>query len=212
MTDPTDLGEIIVTGQRRQFGALHFPTNDNNWFPEEPDGGGGGMEIQLNPCAHPATRVIWNADAAAAAAVDAFVAKSHAVGDGGSLSNREFGANLVRDASGGVSVTSVDAGDPIQNGVVPSVTITGAATYLNWMGDIHNHPSGIGMPSAAEWAAFTARIDAIVAAYPERSIDMAYAAAYIVVGTPPNHQIFAFTRNSDPNQPGEEVNPDAQPC
>lgn len=220
MPDPYELPGITVVGQRRQPGG-GFPS-----------GGGGGAnnpggptqielnpadpppepETQSNPCEDPVGKLIWNADAAAAAAIAAFVARSNALGDGGSLTNREYGANLVRSTSGGVTITSVDHGDPIQPGVTPSVTITGAATYLNWMGDIHNHPSGDGRPSAGEWQTFIARVDAIVANHPERAAEMAHASAYIVVGTPPNQKIYAYNRNSDPDSLGQEVNPDAQPC
>lgn len=220
MSDPTDLGEIVVTGQRRR-GPGAFPIiskgNDSGGTVqqeevEEGGSGGGGFEIENDPCSDPTSKVVWNADAAAVAAVAAFIAKSQAVGDNGLLSNREFGTNLVRDAAGGVTSTYVDAGPALQNGVIPSVTITGPATLQNWMGDVHNHPSGIGMPSAGEWYAFQQRVADIISAYPQRAAEMAHAALYIVVGSPPNHQIFAFKRSDDPNQPGQEVNPAAQSC
>lgn len=218
MTDTTTLPDVVVTGQRLQPSAMYFPTKGNNppgvhqqeVTPEDGTGGGGGW--QPDPCSDPVSKVIWNADAAAAAAVAAFVAKSHAVGDNGSLTNREFGANLLRDASGNVTLTYVDAGSPVQPGVIPGVSITSGWTNTNWIGDIHNHPSGIGMPSAGEWYAFQQRVADIISAQPSRAAEMANAAIYIVVGNPPNTQVFAFKRSSDPNQPGELVNPNGQPC
>ncbi|WP_332657888.1 hypothetical protein [Brevundimonas sp.] len=224
MTDqsPTDLGTVWVTGQRRQ---------SNGTFPSRGGGGGGSAggpvqreleeeepeepQGQIDPCADPETARIWSADAAAARAVAALAAKAASLNDGSNLSNREFGANLYLGAAGQVELTEIDVGPEAVVGEVPEVEILPhGTTYQNWMGDIHNHPSGDGRLSANERNQFNARIDRMLRDLPWRTEALALA-AYVVVldpSSPHGYRIFAHTRHTDADQLGKEVNPDAQPC
>lgn len=120
MTDqqPTPVDDIIVVGQRRRPGGS---------FPPASGGGGGGLgeggveQDELDPdgqpsggasdpCANPDTAVPWNADAAAAAAVAAFLQAAAQLGGadapGGtpSLANREFGVGLASGNPTGIFV------------------------------------------------------------------------------------------------------------
>ncbi len=225
MTDT--LPDVVVTGQRRK---------PNGTFPSGPGGGGGGNEPGgvdqweldeegdpppppegdgSHPCDDPVQRKIWNADAAAAAAVAALAAKAASLNDGSSLSNREFGANLFLNNAAQVESTEVDVGPPAVIGDVPDVEILPhGTTYQNWMGDIHNHPSGDGRLSTNERNLFNARIDRMIRDVPSRT-DALSLAAYVVVldpTSPHGYRIYAHNRHTGEDQLGKEVNPDAQPC
>ena len=218
MPDSTHLGDLPVTGQREPIGGGSFPGTDPR------DQGGIHQEVvtendptspesYFDPCSVPVTKLLWNADAKASAAPSAFANRASQEGDGNTLSKREFGANLIKGANSLVTLGPIGVGPQVQVGYTPTVTIpVGGATLENWMGDIHNHPSGNPLPSDGEWYAFQTRVADIVSAYPERNIEMQYAAMYVVVGDVPNARVYAYTRNSPPGQLGQEVNPDAQPC
>lgn len=214
---PTPVDDIEVKGQRRLPGGV---------FPRPPITGGGGGEEQeeldpdaqpsggSHPCDDPETARIWNADAAAAASVAALLAKAASLGDGSNLSNREFGANLIREMDGRITLTEVSVGPTVTSGQVPNVVIQpGGATLLNWMGDVHNHPSGDGALSDVERDRFIERLDQIAQWHPER--DLSAIAAYVVVidgSSATGYRIYAHTRDTPAGQEGQEVNPLAQPC
>jgi hypothetical protein len=223
MTDPTNPGDIVVYGQRRQSDGT-FPTLGGG----VPGGGAneppGEDQNEItdpeyvpppNPCDHPIASKIWNADARAVAAVAALTAKAASLNDGSNLTNREFGANLFLNSAGGVSLTDVSVGPTPRPGSIPEVTIEpGGTTYLNWMGDIHNHPSGTGLLSQIERDRFDARIASIQSLHPERS-EINYIAAYVVVAdssAPTGYRVYAHTRDKSASDPGQEVNPNAQAC
>lgn len=137
-------------------------------------------------------------------------------GDGSTLGNREFGTNFIRTANGGLATNGISVGNPAQSGSVPNVVLdmTGV-THENWMGDIHNHPSGDGRLSGGEWANFISFVGQVAAVSPGRISELNSLTAYVVVldaSAPDGYRIFAYNRNSPPDQLGAEVNPNAQPC
>lgn len=226
MTDtgpPTNPGNIDVVGQRRTNPLDGFPNRDA-WSGVGEIGGpqgeltgdsDSGGSPGVDPCSVPETRKVWNADAQAAAAVAALVAKADSMNDGSTLSNREFGANLFLNGNGGVSLTSVSVGPTPTGNQIPEVTIEpGGTTYLNWMGDIHNHPSGDSRLSSGEHARFNSRISSIISMHPERA-EMNDVSAYVVVAdssSPTGYKIYAHTAAKSADDPGQEVNPNAQSC
>lgn len=224
MTDAgpvTRVDDIVVTGQRRPAPSAPFPPRTTGGGggeqQDEVDDGGqvGGGPVVQDQCADPAARPVWNADAAAAGAVDVFLARAETLGDGPTLGNREFHAYLVRDANGSVTAVNVEHGDPVAGGVVTNVVTNASGVHSgNWMGDVHNHPSGDGRPSSQEWVDFVNQWSSVRATNPERS-EVMNAAMYIIVqvpGNPPAYRVYAYTISSNPDELGQEVNPDAQPC
>lgn len=222
MTDT--LPDVVVVGQRRQQNGT-FPAASGSGGGVGDDGGIQQDELDPDPedppyspphpCDDPVERKIWNADARAAIAVAELMNKAASLNDGSSLANREFGANLFLDSNGYVDLSDISVGGTPTPGGIPEVTIEpGGTTYLNWMGDIHNHPSGDGRLSADEWARFNDRIDAIQNLHPQRT-EMSAVAAYVVVldaNAPAGYRIYAHRKGDTQNSPGQEVNPDAQPC
>lgn len=152
MTDtnpPTDLGDVVVVGQRRS--EPHQP------FPERPqpvvwDGEYDELPPDLgeapDPCADPATALEWNADAAAAEAKRQFESAAVGLGDDG-LYEREFGAQIYQRPDGIVYLGRVTYGDPMTGTFAFDES---AATHDNLIGEIHSHPAGNTVPSAADWA------------------------------------------------------------
>ncbi|WP_303719142.1 hypothetical protein [Brevundimonas naejangsanensis] len=170
-------------------------------------------EAYHDPCSNALSKLLWNADASVSNALIEFLNRAIQEGDGATLSKREFGANLIKVANDQVNLGVVGVGPQVQPGYTPTVAIpANGATYLNWMGDVHNHPSGDPIPSDDEWYMFQNRVADIIATHPERNAEMQYVAIYIVIGDPPNAKIYAYTRHSFPGQQGQEVNPDAQSC
>lgn len=224
-----DLGTLPVTGQRRSTPAAPFPTTTGtrgptqNDRPEDPDAGGGGGRTPINAqteedkqCKNQRNKRIWNADAATNAAIQSFLNSAVNEGDGATLSNREFGVNLVLGPNDSVAVApDVGIGGLKTPNSTPNVTIpVGGATSGTWMGDVHSHPSGDGRPSPNEFADFVARVNALIAAHPERT-ELANVSMYITIeipGNPPSYQTYAYTKDSNPNVLGKEVNPQAKPC
>jgi hypothetical protein len=229
MTDPTppsELDEVVVTGQRRKTPASPFPGGV---------GGGGGLSGGANqqeleeedglppdgagshPCDDPVQRKIWNADAAAAAAAAALIANAASMNDGSSLSNREFGVNLILGAGGQVQPQpNISVGDPAVPGQITNVDIDMTGVNAgNWMGDVHNHPSGDGRLSNGEWVNFINFVSSISATNPDRLPELAHVSVYVVVldpTSPHGYRVYAYDRDSPPDTLGQEVNPDAQPC
>lgn len=214
MTDTTNLGTVWVVGQRRR---------PNGTFPPASTGGGGGLgedggiqqdEIDpdgsgpdgpaLDPCSNPATALDWNADAAAAEAKRQFEAKAQELGDDG-LYEREFGAQIYQRADGSIYLGPVTYGDPMTGtfGFDES-----GATQGNLVGEIHSHPGGNLVPSAADWA----RLDHW-SGWTGRNFR-----SYVVARDPadPNSEfrirVYDTTSDRDIDAIGPEVNPEATQC
>jgi len=229
MTDPYappfTLPPIDVVGQRRVPGGIFPPASgssgggpgeggihQNELDPDNP----GPDPSPPHPCDNPETALAWNADAAAATAAAALMASAASLNDGSSLANREFGAQLYRGLGNSVRITPVSVGDPAVAGEIPSVGIEWFdANAGNWMGDIHNHPSGDGRLSDGEWANFVNFLSSMSATNPERIYDLANISVYVVVLDPSaanGCRIYAYNRDTPYDTLGQEVNPDAQPC
>ena len=98
-------------------------------------------------------------------------------------------------------------------GQVPGVTIdTTGVTNQNWMGDVHSHPSGNGLPSQTDINGFLDNI--ALAEQAGRNTDNISMCIIVEDNstTPPTRRIYAYNKNSDMNVLGDEVNPDAIPC
>ncbi|MFN4288965.1 MAG: JAB domain-containing protein [Brevundimonas sp.] len=213
---PTTVEGITITGQRRSDSTQPFPVMPppipvmpGDVAVIDPD-----VEPQyVEPCDIPAFRDRWNADAAAASAVEAFLDHAESIGDGRTLSNREFGAFLLRGAGNTIILGNVSHGAPVVPGQVSNVVLdhTGV-TYQNWMGDIHNHPSGDGRPSDEDWRVY----EDFLVAVSKLGIPTHDKFMYVVIQdasvNPPVHRIYVYSEDSDRNEIGEEVNPDASPC
>ena len=217
-TPPTDLGEIVVTGQRRRDSTEPFPERPQivvweGMFDELPPDLG---EPPLDPCADPVARRAWNSDAAAAQAAKDIVAMPASLNDGSTLANREFGTNLLVSPNGSVARPSIpiSVGGPAIPGTIPSVGIDNAGrTDENWMGDIHNHPSGDGRLSDGEWTAFINEISRLNQT--TQRADLAFVSVYVLVldsTAEKGYRIYAYTRDTPYGELGQDVNPDAQPC
>ena len=212
---PTTVEGVTVTGQRRhetQPFPVMPPAVPVPLFPENSATIGPDTEYEyLEPCDIGAFRDKWNSDAAGASAIDAFLDHSQSIGDSGSLANREFGAAVVRTAGNNVGLGPVTHGDPVQPGHVPSVTIdyTGV-NGDNWLGDVHSHPSGDPRPSAGDWAGFQAGLAALRAA----NLPTHNRYLYIVVydASTSSYKVYVYGESDDPDQVGQEVNPQAQAC
>ncbi len=100
----TELEPIVVTGQRRSSPFVPFPGgsgsggpgepgDEQNEISDDPDQGGGVSPPPSDQCSDPEAKRTWNADAAAASAIAAFLAKAAQLGDTG-LGQREFGFML----------------------------------------------------------------------------------------------------------------------
>lgn len=115
MTDepPTDLGTIVVIGQRRQAsglfpsrgggggGSANEPGGPNQWELEEEDPQ--PPEGQSDPCADPDTAREWNGDAAAGQTVKdlrTFAKQTHPAE--ANFNDREYGAALWEMPDGSV--------------------------------------------------------------------------------------------------------------
>jgi len=230
MSDVTTVEGITVVGQRRVASGLGFPIRpsggggggggtsggeEENTLPDDPNWGQPELLVQ-DPCANPASALAWNADAAAAAAVAEMLVAARDLNDGSNFSNREFGTTLYRTSGGDMANTGITWGERAVVGQVPNVILsTTGVDSSNYMGDIHNHPSGDGRLSDGEWTNFINLTSAIAQLHPERRPDLDAVAAYVVVADPTasaGYRIYAHTRRTPYGELGEEVNPDAQPC
>lgn len=212
--------DVVITGQRRIANStVPFPGKDGSSGIQQNEdtvpGGdeGGGQVIVPSQCSAPQAKRVWNADAAAAAAISDFLARASTLGDGFTLRNREFGAALTLGPNDSVNLSTITWGDPAHPGVTPAVTIdTTGVTNQNWMGDVHNHPSGNPLPSvgpSGDWPSFMGNISQLELG--GRSTD-GIAMYVIVQDEAGNIKTYAYTKDSNPNEIGKEVNPDAAPC
>jgi len=225
MTDATNLGDIIVTGQKRSNSSQPFPSLPQTIFVPPPYTTPEAVRTdswrEIQPCNHLPLRRRWNQDAAAASATSAF--QSYALGlaslnegdvtpNGPVLTRREFGADLRTGPNGTVILGPISHGPVVQNGVVSNVAIThGQLTLANWMGDIHTHPSGNPLPSTGDWSGFQSMLSQLrVAGLPTSNRFM-----YTVVqdaSSPTGYRTYAWGENDNPNLAGKEVNPQAGSC
>lgn len=152
MTQPYQLGDLIVIGQRRDNAST-------NPFPERPepiDGPLPGSDMehelpdQLDPCDDPVKRREWNLDAVAAKAVKEFLRLAALAGEDG-LNYRERGAFIYRKADGSFDFGPVTSSVPYQPGttVVTTLDYTGInqSQIVGW---VHSHPPGQHTPSMTD--------------------------------------------------------------
>lgn len=222
MTDtgpPTDLGTLPpVPGQRRNDASEMFPQRPDPSEPSQHQGENQEHDPieRPDPCADPVTRRAWNADAAAAKSAEDIFRLPASLNDGSTLANREFGTNLLVSPNGSVARSSVpiSLGDPATPGLIPNVGIDNTGrTDENWMGDLHNHPSGDGRLSDGEWTAFVNEMSRLSAT--TQRTDLAIVSVYVLVldsTAQKGYRIYAYNRDTPYGQLGQEVNPDAQPC
>ncbi len=228
MTDT--LPDVVVVGQRRPNGSgAAFPSIGSS-------GGGGGNnpggihqnEIEenpedppavFNPCADPATAEDWNADAAAAEAAKEFARRAAAAGEDG-LNTRERGAFLYRGANGQILIGPITQGTGFTNGgwgtVQLDMTGIDPSTIV---GSVHSHGAGSHLPSDQTPAGDPGDIQHLEWMASLNAGARLYIVAQNLVGagqTPYNQVNVYTTQNAvsarSNNQPGPEVNPDAQPC
>lgn len=200
MTDEppaTELEEIVVTGQRRSSPTADFPTGSptGGYEQQEEVGEGGdlGGGVDNAQCGDPVGKKIWNADSRSRFAVDDFLTRAMQEGDGYTLENREFGANLFASPSGSVNLGTIGVGDPVTPGETPEVEMP-LDTFINssnWMGDVHSHASGDPRPSAREWQLFLDQINEIAANNPDRAAELDHLAMNIVVKENGVHKVYA---------------------
>lgn len=218
--DVTDLGEIVVTGQRRYDESYSFPSPPSppppivdEIEPVDPS--------NEHPCGTAQGARDWNADAAAAEALRQMIDQAQTQFGEGDFVNREWGALLCESPDGSVSVGPIRWGDSILDedgnmtnpGEQPTVSIPetdcGAARPI---GMIHTHPgvgSGTLTPSQddAAWIGYINSVRGDI-----------HGRIYIVArsSSSDEYAIYIYdVRNSDSaenGQPGPQVNPDGQPC
>ncbi|RZJ01485.1 MAG: hypothetical protein EON90_02575 [Brevundimonas sp.] len=157
MTDPTNVDDVIVIGQRRENGSMapfpqrpsFTPPNPGDVSEIEPDIGDG----QSDPCSDPEKFAEWERDAAAAKAAKDFVTRALADGEPDDrLAVREYGAWLIRMPDGSIGhgpirrgTDTFDEGDGVTSvtldfeGVDPSTIV----------GFIHSHNPGNDNASSA---------------------------------------------------------------
>lgn len=214
MTDVTDLGEIVVTGQRRPAGGS-FPTRGATGgggvatgvpgsVQLEPEDTEGPNEPGQDPCADPDKALEWNADAAVAEAKRQFERKAAELSDDG-LHHREFGAQLYQRQDGSVYVGRVTWGERLSGTVTIDETNPLGDTLV---GEVHSNNGGNRVPSAADWT----RVDLFSAETGQNF--RSYIIARDVRDATSSFAIRAYDTTSDRNieADGLEVNPDGQPC
>lgn len=233
MTDPTPVGPIDVVGQRRRYSYQTFParggggtgTGGGEEQNEIGDEGVEGPEAMSDPCLDPATALPWNADAAAAASVAAFLQRAAALGDtrngAPTLGNREFGRGLANGSGSSVSGNAVSNGNPSDPGSsVATMTINmDGITPYTYLGDVHSHPFGTALPSEQDWISFMATNAQARAVGRTQETFYLYIITVDQNGNPSTIHVYQdgpraanSTNPPWPTEKGPEVNPDAQPC
>jgi hypothetical protein len=227
MSDATNPGDIVVTGQRRQA---------NGSFPNRGGGRGTGGPVQQerpedqpetvglpDPCSAPLSKAVWDADAAAAAAVASMMAAAAAAG--GSFADREVLTTIYREpGTGRIRTLPPQVGNAVDPNCVPAPgqdcfagitpTYPPYVGYDNWMGEIHSHPWST-VFSQADRDSHMGFVNTIRANFTDRANEIRYLASYIVKldsTAPRGYRIYANDETTQVGQIGREVNPDAQPC
>jgi len=222
---PTNPGDIIVVGQRRREPTEPFPERPQivtfeGMFDElDPD-----LGLQPDPCADPAKALEWNADAAAAEALQDILDTIAAQNDSThNLANREYGAMICEHSDGTLSISPIQWGDLtfdengnwLNPGVQPTVDVNfnACGTGSLPLAMIHSHPgtgAGGGVPSASD----VSWVGSINAARGD-NLGRIYLVSIGDAETP--YRIWVYDESnaeeaSVSGEPGDEVNPDGQPC
>lgn len=230
MSDPTNPGDITVTGQRRQPGGA-FPIISKGNPPgdvqdEVVEGGSGaGGSAYHDPCGSPDTRHEWNIDAAASAAKNAILQAAAQAGETG-LSYRERGAFLLRKPNGSIVVGPIVEGSVYAPGQQPATVLDpySIPDMSEIVGIVHSHQAGNHLPSPpsangpGDAGGLTTLMNIMNTYNPGSGSN---ARIYIVAettGSPSQTQInvygpsnIAAATGNNPTA-GPEVNPDGQAC
>lgn len=220
----TTVEGVLVTAQRRTSPDMRWPMQV---MPIAPLASGElsksttSDDTSFDNCASPIARREWEKDAAAAEARSKFRALAAASGE--TLSIREYGAYLYYDTSGKVQVGPIAVGDPVRNGVIPSVKIPWlvGVPYGRYAGEIHSHPTGYEHPSPADRSAWAATVQLITPEHPVRGAT--YRLYIVAAGSIPQYAPPSTSRGPDPiytydernigsGVVGPEVNPSAARC
>ncbi len=224
MTDtgpPFDLGDIYSVGQRRRPGGS-FPTGggggsggNSDIPPDEPleteEGDPNGGELPLHPCSDPETALDWNADAAAAEALR----RMQEDADDPLLDGRERSFVIYRNPlTGRIQLGNIAVGPNRGGEVQPDDTGINRGDII---GLIHSHPGSGPYPSGPDRTNFTEFWQPEIAA---NGGDPSAFRLYLVgtrtdPGGQARLQIRVYDQSNlegDENNPGPEVNPNAEPC
>lgn len=228
---PTEVEGIVIVGQRRRYESDPFP---DRGLPDPPLPGENAElppdDLPIDdPCADPAKRMEWNADAAAAEAVKEFQRQAGQRNPPETLNHREWGSTILRRPDGSVTLGPISSGQfTFQNpgpGGLASVEIDWTVPP-GWtlIGAIHTHFAGGHLPSGQSHGegdqAVLQYIRDPLAATPGGDPDQAriYVAALTTgpVGHEQRAKINVYNHlNRDAaiqGEEGPEVNPDGQPC
>lgn len=219
VTDPTPVDDISVVGQRRRTPAGSFPPSGGGG-----SGGAGGIHqnqvemedtppppMPAHPCNDPETALEWNADAAAAEALR----RMQADANDALLDSRERSVVIARDpATGRVYLGRLAVGEPFAGTVGWDFTGINPAHVIGYM---HSHPATGPYPS--EWdrtEVFPSALQNVELAGGDPNLMRLYlVGTRAEPGAPARLQIRVYNQSNldgDENNPGPEVNPDAQPC
>lgn len=236
MTDPaTDLGEIIVTGNRRPagttgpFGGSAGGAGDGNGPHQrelDPDGeGGGGHPSMDDACATAEGRLEKAADSVAAQAVALFDQLARLSGEDG-LNYRERGAYLFLNPDGSVTLGPISVGDPFAYGGVGTTgnLDLGGRDPATVIGSIHSHGVGNFLPSTGPGGGgdrghFWGMVNMVAGAGGNASQVRMYIAAQTTppADVPAYNAIHYYDQNNlegdiQNGSPSVEVDPNGQPC
>jgi hypothetical protein len=225
MTDPTNLGDVIATGQRRPLGSTSpFPLLPSSivvparyMYPEAQR----HETIEVDPCSYEPFRKQWDADAAAVQATAAIVDKAAALGHSGpygtELSQREYLVPLKETPSGGVGLGELAVGWTYAENptMFPGVTpnwdgITGG----NIRGFVHNHPASAGniQPSGPDIDIMNDWLSQMTSAGRLARDFTMYIISQELVNGQLKRKILAFKSTGLDPEDAQEVNPNAQTC
>jgi len=214
MTDepPTDLGEIVVVGQRRSEPWQPFPERptlvrpdpDVAVLPDEDTG-------PVDPCFNPETARDWNADAAAAEALR----RMQADANDPLLDGRERGFVIYWDAATQMMrLGNLAVGPAMGGAVTPDLTGIDRGSII---GFIHSHPGSGPYPSGPDRTVlFPFFQNEITSGGGNATLFRLYMVGTRAdPGSPARLQIRVYNASNlsgDEENPGPEVNPDGEPC
>lgn len=177
-----------------------------------------------HPCDDLETAFDWNADAAAAEALQRMLETAAAQNDSThNLANREYGAMICEHSNGTLSISPIQWGDPtfdadgnwVSPGQQPTVDVNFNSCPAGSLplAMIHSHPgTGVagGVPSAAD-VTWVASINAARGDNRGRI----YLVSIGDAGTPYRIWVYDETNAEDASlsgEPEDEVNPEGEPC